>query len=56
MTVADFCKLTGKRCYRSRSEATEANHGINRRKGARGRLSAYLCRACGAWHLGRERA
>jgi len=58
MPVDEFCKLTGKRRYRSRTDATRANHGIHKRGGytkASGAVSAYRCRACGAWHLGRER-
>jgi hypothetical protein len=61
MTVDEFeyCRLTGKRRYQSRSDATRAKAGLHRRGGLSKLsrpVSAYLCRACGAWHLGRERA
>lgn len=57
--VEEWCKLTGKRRYKSRSDAKRANHGIHKRGGyskAAKPVTAYRCRACGAWHLGRERS
>jgi hypothetical protein len=56
--VNEFCKLTGKRRYQSRTEAKQANHGIHKRGGyskTSKAVTPYRCRACGAWHLGRER-
>lgn len=57
--IDQFCKLTGKRGYPSRTEAKRANHGIHKRGGyakSTKPVTPYLCRACGAWHLGRERS
>ena len=57
--VDGFCKLTGKRGYGSRSDASRAKAAIHYRGGF-GKLqkrssSVYRCRACGMWHLGREK-
>ena len=46
---------SGKKEYPTRADAKFARNGKSALRKQRGpdRLSAYLCSACGAWHLGR---
>ncbi len=55
------CAATGKVCHPSRKVAAEnlnrvrGNHDRHARdRKERGKLIAYLCKACGSWHTGNQ--
>lgn len=57
MTEVGICPATGKEIHPSRRAASKARRAfMARRRGASQGLEAYLCRACGGWHLGRHDA
>lgn len=47
--------ICGKRPYATRKDADKAKAGLMRRAFNGGRLNAYHCRHCNAFHVGHER-
>ena len=54
--MSDLCHVTGKQGYKTRAAASKARRAVNSRLTSnRPPVTVYRCRACGQWHIGRER-